>query len=122
MKKIYVTGPLKGINNAATKRNKHNLSRVCRNILLTENLPICPILTAEGWELDPRFPSNDEWWTYNYYVEFMKDCDLFCYLPMPISMYCHRLEIEKKLWKGLKSGAMVTNDVVMKYLLGGRYE
>jgi hypothetical protein len=122
MKRIYVTGQLKGINQAATKRNRHNLSLTCRKILITDNFPVCPLLACEDWHLDPRLPSSDEWWVNNYLVDFMKDCDEFCYVPLPIGIECHRLEIEKNIWRVIGNGRFLSSDVIIKYLLGGIHE
>lgn len=117
MKKIYVTGPLKGINNSATEKNKHNLSLACRKILLSENIPVCPVLSMENWDKDPRLPSDDDWWVKNYLVEFMKNCEEFVYVPEMIGTKDNRVEIEKELWRTIGNGRFISSDVVIKHLL-----
>ena len=122
MKKVYVTGQITGVNKAATKRNIHNLSLTCRKILITDNFPICPILSCYDWYLDPRLPSEDSWWVNNYLVDFMKDCDEFCYLVPPSGVQCYRLEAEKAIWRVIGNGHFITSDSILKYLIGGLHE
>ena len=122
MKKVYVTGLLKGINEAVTKRNQHNLSLTCRKILIAEHFPVCPVLSAADWQLDPRLPASDEWWVKTYYAEFIRECDLFCYVPVPPGIKCNRVEIEMNIWRVIGKSQMVSSDVIMKYLLSGDYE
>lgn len=115
--KVYITGPLRGLNKSATKKNRHNLSLACRKALLTENTPVCPMLQSEDWDLDPRLPNSDDWWVKNYFVEFMKDCEEFVYVPEPIGMKSHIVEMEKDLWRTIGTGEFISSDVVIKTLL-----
>lgn len=120
--KVYVTGPLRGLNEYQTAKNRHNLSRACRRILITENIPVCPILSAENWDKDPRLPSDDKWWVDNFYVDFIQICQEFVYIPELIGMKCARVEREKNIWRTLGNGRFISADVIIKYLLGYIYE
>ena len=118
MKKVYVTGQLKGTSKDKTRHNRHALSLVCRNILLTDNIPVCPILSSEDWYLDPRLPSSDDWWVNNYLIEFIKDCQEFCYIPLPPGVYNNRVDKEMRFWRAIGSGVFIPSHNVVKILLG----
>lgn len=120
--RVYVTGPLKGLNKSATNKNRHNLSLVCRKVLLVGMTPVCPILASEDWELDPRLPTSDGWWIENYLFEFIRDCDEFVHVAEPIGTKSSRLEMEKNIWRTLGNNRLIPSDIVFKSLLGAKNE
>lgn len=120
--RVYVTGPLQGTNKMSTKKNRHNLSLACRKVLLTEHIPVCPMLQSENWHLDPRLPSSDEWWVKNYFIEFMRDCIEFVYVPEPPGTKSNIMEMEMEFWRILGSGVFISSDAIIKNLLGRSYD
>ena len=116
--KIYVSGILRGPNKLATEKNHQKFSLVCRKILLTENVPVAPILMADEWRRDPRLSGNDDWWVVNVFSEYMNISDVFCLVQPPSGIKAYRLGRELELWRTLKGTEPIYSDFIVKYLLG----
>jgi len=114
---VYITGPYEATNPTAKAHNIQNLSLVCRRVLVTGHIPICPVLSAMDWKKDPRLAKEDLWWVEQYFKPLMKKCSAFCYVRSPAGYQPERIDLEKAAWKEVGNGKFILSDFILDYLL-----
>jgi len=72
---------------------------------------------SQEWLKDPRFSKDISWWVENIFVEYMKDCVIFCYIPDFAGVTTSRMEQEKALWRSLGQTKFIIADRIIDYLL-----
>lgn len=116
-KKIYVTGHITDISPKTIQKDLDQLHLICRRIIVTKNIPICPTILYHNYPNDPRFTKDPAWWVENLYLPHLHTCDLFCYIPTPATIKSVKCELEKDLWMSHKQSRPIDSGVIFEYLL-----
>ena len=113
--KVYISGPIRLRIDPIVDRSK--LSLVARRVALCGHFPIVPGLMYESFFLDPRYANKTKWYK-NFCSEFLKMCDLMCFVVEPLGYQSEITRFEQENFDGLK----IPEHAIVDYLTYRRHK